>query len=279
MEAVNSKMGNCALHALAKGIQWQYSLNLLDHLVEEEVEVETWRFLFRSCGSCGVVWKGCRMLARGCWRVIHIDIFRIDRFSMSQLLLHLLGLCDDLRVDVWSMTRAIRKWSTIMLGAHIMHIQLISMAFSANMAMDEWNTKCIIYAPWTIKLHVPFKTLVFSMFVPGQLGKIPRCMSRIRSCWQWLRKHVQPQGNGVSCYRNCLSWSIWVTRICNDLYGMSKLGKKYEAMIRNVFFPGWWVWGWVYHKRMVSNGQLYHWNLQDFLDFLMFLNGWSTNPP
>lgn len=44
MEAVNSKMGNCALHALAKGIQWQYSLSLLEHLVEEEVEVETWRF-------------------------------------------------------------------------------------------------------------------------------------------------------------------------------------------------------------------------------------------
>ena len=74
MEAVNSKMGNCALHALAKGIQWQYSLSLLDHLVEEEVEVETWRF-FDSDLVGFVEWcEGVTWLERGCWRVIHSDI-------------------------------------------------------------------------------------------------------------------------------------------------------------------------------------------------------------
>ena len=103
------------------------------------------------------------------------------------------------------------------------------------MAMDEWNTR-IHYI--CITCPVP-KPRCFPRLDPWpNLGTFPRCMSRMRSCWQWLRKHVQPQSNGVSCYRNCLSWSSWVTRICNDLYGMSKLG-KYEAMIRNVFF----LWG------------------------------------
>lgn len=159
MEAVNSKMGNCALHALAKGIQWQYSLSLLDHLVEEEVEVETWRFLFRSCGICGggVVWKGC-MVGEGMLASDTHWQFRIDGFSMSQLLLHLLGLCDELRVDVWSMTRAIRNLSTIMLGVHTMHIRSILMTFSANNGNGPMEYKNIIYTPWkSYSYHVPFK--------------------------------------------------------------------------------------------------------------------------
>ena len=98
------------------------------------------------------------------------------------------------------------------------------------MAMDQWNTR-IHYI--CITCPVP-KPRCFPRLEPWpNLGTFPRCMSRMRSCWQWLRKHVQPQSNGVSCYRNCSSWSIWVTRICKTFMACQrgeKWGKVYFSV-------------------------------------------------
>ena len=176
---------------------------------------------------------------------------------MSQLLLHLLGLCDELRVDVWSMTRAIRNLSTIMLGAHIMHIRLISMTFSANMAMDQWNTR--IHYLCTLKklqLHVPFKkpwcfptfvTLVFNLghFLDGSSG----CDHVGNDCASMYSHRAMESAATETAWAGAAESQESATTCMACQSGGEICGND-----RQCFFLGWWLWGWEIISRWCQMG-------------------------